>query len=541
MIPGVTRHFATLRHSRFGERQVHYRRCGSGPAVLLFHQSPHSSLNLVDTLRRWSDRFTCIAPDTPGYGQSDGLGMDSVSMNDLAAGTLELADALGIDRFAAYGIHTGAKLAAAVALHSPERVTGAVANGCLLLSDVEREEILEHYLPPFTPAWDGSHLTRMWSWQRNGLVFFPWFKAEPAHRLPAGTASLEALHAATIDFLRTGERYASGYRAAFTLRMDEVLRSMRVPLLVTVAGGDLLAPQLERLAALACSNCVRIEPGGSPEDTLNLCAEFLARHPAPAPPEPIDTTPLVARATQSMIRIADRMLRVRCQDGGTGPPVLIVHESIGSADAVDPVLVALRGHRPVITMDLPGRGESEALREDEGLSVAALGASVIDLLQAFGLHTVDLVGVGDGGVIALDAAVRIPERVRKLVLAGPTLPPPELRPALQQHCKTFEPDWHGGYLAEAWHFLRDRELFMPWFLRSNDLPGPGPIPLDPRRLTLGVLDLLRGGRRASEAQIACLGYPLEEGLQRTRHAPVLLGRAQGVRGIIDAEARQYVR
>ena len=37
--PAVRRHFVTVN----GDRQVHYRRAGKGPAVVLLHQSPTSS------------------------------------------------------------------------------------------------------------------------------------------------------------------------------------------------------------------------------------------------------------------------------------------------------------------------------------------------------------------------------------------------------------------------------------------------------------------------------------------------------------------
>jgi pimeloyl-ACP methyl ester carboxylesterase len=374
----------------------------------------------------------------------------------------------------------------------------------------------------------------MWSWQRSGLVFFPWFKADAAHRMPTGTASLEGLHAATVDFLRTGERYAIGYRAAFRLRMDATLRSMRVPLLITVADGDLLAPQLERIAATPWPACIVVEPGGSPEATLARCAAFLARHPVPTPPAPRQTTTLFARATNSFVQVQDLTLRLRRHEGGGGRPVVILHESIGSADVMDPLLASLAGSRPVIAMDLPGRGESETVHDIRRLSVTHLGACVVGLLEALGLSEVDVVGFGDGGLIGLDVAERTPERIGKLVFAGPALPAPELRHSLNRHCPLLEPDWHGGYLAEAWHFLRDRELYLPWFSRSNDRPVSGPMDLDPRRLTLGVLDLLRAGHCATQAQRACLDYELEAHLARAHHAPVLVGALEGIPGIEKA-------
>ena len=58
----ITRHFATIESGRWGARQVHYRRVGSGPVVICFHQSPLSSRDMLATMERWKSHFTCIAP-----------------------------------------------------------------------------------------------------------------------------------------------------------------------------------------------------------------------------------------------------------------------------------------------------------------------------------------------------------------------------------------------------------------------------------------------------------------------------------------------
>ncbi|NQV81243.1 MAG: alpha/beta hydrolase, partial [Alphaproteobacteria bacterium] len=60
-IAGIRRHFITIG----GTRQIHYRRAGTGPAVLLLHQSPKSSREHIPLMQHLMDRFTCIAPDTP--------------------------------------------------------------------------------------------------------------------------------------------------------------------------------------------------------------------------------------------------------------------------------------------------------------------------------------------------------------------------------------------------------------------------------------------------------------------------------------------
>ena len=46
-------------------------------------------------MERWALHFTLIAPDTPGYGQSDPLGPAEVTIAQFADATLEFVDAIG--------------------------------------------------------------------------------------------------------------------------------------------------------------------------------------------------------------------------------------------------------------------------------------------------------------------------------------------------------------------------------------------------------------------------------------------------------------
>jgi haloalkane dehalogenase len=172
----ITRHFATIRNGRWGDRQVHYRRGGRGPLVVLLHQSPLSSRDMLATMERWGQHFTCLAPDTPGYGQSDPFGVDRADMADVAQAVIEWFDAVGIRKAPVYGFHTGAMIAGALAQHYPERITCAVGNGYVLLTEAERTEIVANYLPPLEPKWDGSHLTWLWNRMREQTIFFPWYR-----------------------------------------------------------------------------------------------------------------------------------------------------------------------------------------------------------------------------------------------------------------------------------------------------------------------------------------------------------------------------
>src|SRR5690606_14285730 len=79
----ITRHFVTV-----GKRRIHYRKAGSGPPLLMVHQSPRSSAEYEPLMTKWAQHFTCIAPDTPGFGQSDPLPGDP-DINDFSTALME--------------------------------------------------------------------------------------------------------------------------------------------------------------------------------------------------------------------------------------------------------------------------------------------------------------------------------------------------------------------------------------------------------------------------------------------------------------------
>jgi pimeloyl-ACP methyl ester carboxylesterase len=91
----VERQFVTL-----GSRQVQVRRCGSGPAAVLLPPLPYSGALFDPLLERLGRRFTALAPDPAGYGDSAPLLTREPAVEDYAADVLAVLDAVGADRFA---------------------------------------------------------------------------------------------------------------------------------------------------------------------------------------------------------------------------------------------------------------------------------------------------------------------------------------------------------------------------------------------------------------------------------------------------------
>ncbi|MBL8673970.1 MAG: alpha/beta fold hydrolase, partial [Rhodospirillales bacterium] len=71
--------------------------------------------------------------------------------------------------------------------------------------------------------------------------------------------------------------------------------------------------------------------------------------------------------------------------------------------------------RAVLAVDMPGHGRSGGAPAS---TIAAMADWTIRLLDAAGLKSAALVGHSMGGLVALDAAGRYPDRVRALGLCG---------------------------------------------------------------------------------------------------------------------------
>jgi len=103
---------------------------------------------------------------------------------------------------------------------------------------------------------------------------------------------------------------------------------------------------------------------------------------------------------------------------GSGPPLLL---NIGSASTMsewDPALLAsLAARRRLIVYDYRGIGLSSRIPA-KGLTIETLADDASALLDHLGIERADVLGWSLGGFVAQQIAIRHPERVRRLILAG---------------------------------------------------------------------------------------------------------------------------
>src|SRR6516164_387191 len=119
------------RHADVDGFNVFYREAGraGAPKLLLLHGFPSSSHMFRDLIPLLADRFHIVAPDLPGFGQSDmpPRGEFIYTFDNIAAVIERFTEVIGFDRFAMYVFDYGAPTGFRLALRHPERTTAIIS------------------------------------------------------------------------------------------------------------------------------------------------------------------------------------------------------------------------------------------------------------------------------------------------------------------------------------------------------------------------------------------------------------------------------
>jgi pimeloyl-ACP methyl ester carboxylesterase len=128
-------HSTTYKTIAVNGLNIFYREAGpsNGPAILLLHGFPSSS-RMFDTLMPLlADRYHLIAPDYPGFGNSEAPSPEKFAYTfDAIADVVDkFTQAIHLDRYALYVQDYGGPVGYKLAVAHPERVTGLIVQNAV--------------------------------------------------------------------------------------------------------------------------------------------------------------------------------------------------------------------------------------------------------------------------------------------------------------------------------------------------------------------------------------------------------------------------
>lgn len=133
--------------------KLHYLTAGHGPTVILLHGYAETSRMWRPLIPVLAEKFTVIAPDLPGIGESD-IPADGIDMKTSAIRIHALAKSLGVEKARVVGHDIGLMVAYAYAAQFP--------------TETEKLAVLDAFLPG-VPGWEAIYNNpRIWHFRFNG-------------------------------------------------------------------------------------------------------------------------------------------------------------------------------------------------------------------------------------------------------------------------------------------------------------------------------------------------------------------------------------
>jgi pimeloyl-ACP methyl ester carboxylesterase len=149
--------------------KIFYREAGEAgaPKLLLLHGFPTAGHMFRDLIPHLADRFHIIAPDLPGFGNSDMPGR-GYTFDRIAEKIDRFTETVGFDRYAVYVFDYGAPTGFRLAVRHPGRITAIISqNGNAYVEGLSdgwnpiraywQDASLRAFLKPETTAWQYTH------------------------------------------------------------------------------------------------------------------------------------------------------------------------------------------------------------------------------------------------------------------------------------------------------------------------------------------------------------------------------------------------
>jgi pimeloyl-ACP methyl ester carboxylesterase len=231
--------------------KIHYLSAGHGPTVILLHGYTQTSRMWRPLIPRLTDKFTVIAPDLPGIGESD-IPKDGFDMKTAAIRMHALTKSLGITKSRVVGHDIGLMVAYAYAAQFP--------------AEVEKLVVMDAFLPG-VPGWELAYDNpHMWHFRFHGptpedlvqgreKIYFAYFwndlAADKDHSLSESDRASYVAAYSRPGRMRAGWAYFASWpnTAKDFTQMAETQLTMPV---LSIAGekasAAILGPQMKRVA-----------------------------------------------------------------------------------------------------------------------------------------------------------------------------------------------------------------------------------------------------------------------------------------------------
>ncbi len=442
-------------------RRVHYRRMGEGPPLVMLHGSPGDGEMLAAEMTAAARRFTCLALDTPGFGDSDPLPGQTLTVAQLAQATAAAMTALGLPPCRVYGTHTGAAIGLELGAGWPGQVTGLVLEGLPIFTQAEMDVLFEGYFEPMIPDPLGGHLTSTWIRFRDQFTWFPWRSRDVTRLNPVDRPTPEEIDMWTSMYYRSCKTYGPAYKAAcyYGQKALVAVEALHRPAVFMCSAEDMLFGHLDRLPPLREGQSIA-RLAYDPDAKHQAIVDFAAGLPGEgaAPPAP----PAVlagADPAKGFIDAPDGKVFVRAYGDRAKPAVLLAHDGPGTGLALEAMARDLAAFAYVVVPDLPGVGDSEA--PPAGRSILEAAASALGAIaDGLNLQALIVAAIGSGGSAAALFAATGDPRLNAVLLEDPQ-DPDDLADDI------FAPDLalspQGAHWVQAWLMLRDNQIYKPWF------------------------------------------------------------------------------
>ncbi len=232
--------------------KLHYMTAGHGPAVILLHGYAETSLMWKPIIPLLAERFTVIAPDLPGIGDS-AIPADGLDMKTAAIRIHALAHSLGVQKAEVVGHDIGLMVAYAYAAQFP--------------AEVEKLVVMDAFLPG-VGEWEAIYNNPgFWHFRFNGptpealvegreRIYFEhfWndFAADKTHSIPEADRKAYTAAYSRPGRMRAGWAYFVSFQQAAKDFAQLSQTKLTMPVLV-IGGekslGDALAQQMKLVAS----------------------------------------------------------------------------------------------------------------------------------------------------------------------------------------------------------------------------------------------------------------------------------------------------